>query len=120
MSSITPKTIASKSGHPITIRSSQPDDAASPVDVDFKQILERIATAAEGIHAELQRIGSHFQPPEVVKSRFIAGRLGCSVKWVGDLVRTGQIPKNCIVPGTGDGKQWKFYRSKIEKWLEGQ
>jgi len=88
------------------------------MDDDFKQLLERIAIATEGIHVELQRIGNHFEPPEVVKSRFIAGRLGCSVKWVGDMARMGMIPKNCIVPGSEDGKQWRFYRSKIDKWLD--
>ena len=47
-------------------------------------------------------------------------KVGCSVKWVGDLVRTGQIPKSCIVPGAGNGKQWRFYRSKIDRWIEGK
>jgi predicted DNA-binding transcriptional regulator AlpA len=85
---------------------------------ELTPILERLATAIEGIQAELQRINNRFEPPEVVKSRYIAGRLGCSVKWIGDLARTGQIPKSCIVPGSGEGKQWRFYKSKIEKWLE--
>ena len=36
------------------------------------------------------------------------------------MVRIGKIPKSCIVPGAGKGKQWRFYRSKIDKWIEGQ
>lgn len=74
--------------------------------------LERMAGAAEEIARHLDPT-----PPEIVKSRYIAEKLGCSVKWVGDMARTGVIPKQCIVGGTGDGKQWRFYRSKIDKWL---
>lgn len=78
-------------------------------------VLDRLADAAEEIAHHLDPT-----PPEIVKSRYIAQKLGCSVKWVGDMARTGLIPKNCIVDGTGDGKQWRFFRPKIDKWIEGK
>lgn len=37
--------------------------------------------------------------------------------WIAQMVRSGEIPKGCIVPGSGKGRQWKFYRSRIEGWL---
>jgi hypothetical protein len=33
------------------------------------------------------------------------------------MVRLGQIPTDCLVPGTGGGKPWKFHRAKIDDWL---
>jgi hypothetical protein len=75
-------------------------------------VLERLASAAEEIAHHLDP-----RPPEIVKSSYVAGRFGCSIKWVGEMVRRGEIPKSCIAPGSGDGKQWRFYRSKIDKWI---
>lgn len=56
-------------------------------------------------------------PPEVIDSTFVAERLGCTTTWIADLARRHQIPVNCIVPGSGNGKPWKFYRMKIDAWL---
>ena len=80
---------------------------------DNHAALQRLAIAAEEIAKHLDPT-----PPEIVKSRYIAQKLGCTVKWVGDMARTGLIPKSCIVDGTGDGKQWRFHRSKVDKWIE--
>jgi hypothetical protein len=33
------------------------------------------------------------------------------------MVRRGDIPASCVVPGTGTGKPWKFFRPQIESWV---
>lgn len=72
------------------------------------------------IAGALKRIADHFDPPppDVVDSVYLRKKLGCTTQWIADMARSGVIPAACIVPGTGNGKPWKFYRSKIEKWLE--
>lgn len=56
-------------------------------------------------------------PPDVVGSDYIATRLGCTATWIAEQARDGKLPARCIVPGTGRGKPWKFYRSQIDDWL---
>lgn len=99
------------------------EEAASPAGVVAEQISplpfatpEAIATIA----GALKRIADHFDPPppDVVDSVYVRQKLGCTTTWVAEMARNGDIPAACIVPGTGNGKPWKFYRSKIEKWLE--
>ena len=72
------------------------------------------------IASQLTRIADHFNPPpsDIVDSVYVSQKIGCTTTWVADLARNGSIPASYIVPGTGNGKPWKFYRSKIEKWLE--
>lgn len=72
--------------------------------------------------AQLVRIADHFDPPppDVVDSVYVSQKLGCTTTWIADLARNGGIPPSCVVPGTGDGKPWKFYRAKIEKWITEQ
>jgi len=67
----------------------------------------------------LPRIANHFDPPppDVVDTTYIADKLGCTKVWVAKMAAEGMIPKNCIVPGTGIGKPWKFYRSRIDPWI---
>jgi len=67
----------------------------------------------------LTRIANHFDPPppDVVDTTYIADKLGCTKVWVAKMAAEGMIPKNCIVPGTGIGKPWKFYRSRIDPWI---
>ena len=86
---------------------------ASPFQVATPEAIATIAGA-------LKRIADHFDPPppDVVDSVYIRQKLGCTTQWIADMARNGVIPVACIVPGTGKGKPWKFYRSKIEKWLE--
>ena len=87
-----------------------------------KQRMQRVRD--EGILAsvasDLNRIANHFDPPppDVVDSVYVAQKLGCTTTWVADMARNGSIPASCLVPGTGKGKLWKFYRAKIEKWLQ--
>jgi hypothetical protein len=56
-------------------------------------------------------------PADTVGSPYVAERLGCTTVWVAELVRLGRIPKHCLVPGTGNGKPWKFIRRHIDKWI---
>ncbi len=69
---------------------------------------------------QLQRIADHFDPTpsELVGSPYIAERLGCTPYWVTQMVRRGQIPSSHVVPGTGNGKPWKFYRVLVDAWLK--
>lgn len=68
---------------------------------------------------ELGRIADHFDPPpsDIVDTPYIARRLGCTTTWIAQMVRDGEIPQGCVVPGSGKGRQWKFYRRRIEEWL---
>lgn len=58
------------------------------------------------------------KPPELVGTPYVADRLGCTTVWVTELIRNGEIPVNCVVSGTGNGKPWKFVRVRIEEWLK--
>src|SRR4029079_1740589 len=85
------------------------------------QLLQRIAQALEtlsGVSKDLTRIADVLDPPpaDVVDSPYVARRLSCTTVWVAEMARTGVIPKGCILPGTGNGKPWKFYRVQVEKW----
>lgn len=82
-------------------------------------MLDRIATGIEELLIESRRIADHLSPQagDIVGTPFLAQQLGCSVVWAAEMARNGEIPKGCIVPGTGNGKPWKFYRRRIEEWL---
>jgi Rieske Fe-S protein len=69
--------------------------------------------------SDIKRIADHFdpQPADIVDTPYIANHLGCTTTWIAQMVRDGEIPKGCIVPGSGNGRQWKFYRRRIEDWL---
>ena len=84
------------------------------------QLLNRIAIALEGIKTAQERMANHFDPapPDLIGTAYIAKKLGISVSWVNGLIHTEQIPSSCIVPGTGKGKPWKFYRDRIEAWIK--
>lgn len=78
--------------------------------------LGRIATGLE----PLSRIAAALDPtpPEFVGTRYIADRLGQTTVWIAEMARRGDIPKSCVVEGTGTGKVWKFHRDKIDEWLK--
>lgn len=73
----------------------------------------------ENLAEETRRLANHVSPApgDIVGTPFLAKQLGCSVVWAGEMARNGQIPKSCIVPGSGNGKPWKFYLARIEEWL---
>ncbi len=58
------------------------------------------------------------KPPELVGTPYVAERLGCTTVWITQMIRSGDIPPNCVVPGTGNGKPWKFIRVRIDEWLK--
>jgi hypothetical protein len=82
--------------------------------------LARIAEAIERLQHQIARIADHFDPPppDKVGTPYIADRLGCTTVWITEMVRSGEIPSGCVVPGTGNGKPWKFFRARIDDWLE--
>lgn len=55
--------------------------------------------------------------PEIVGTPYVSERLGCTSIWITEMVRREVIPPACIVPGTGNGKPWKFYRLRIDEWI---
>ena len=79
---------------------------------------ETLRVLAE-VQADLKRIADHFdpQPADIVGTPYLANKLGCTSTWIAQMVRSGEIPKGCLVPGSGKGRQWKFYRRRIEEWL---
>jgi hypothetical protein len=83
--------------------------------------LERGALSPEwkSIAASLARLTNHLVPdaPAVVGTPYVSRRLGCSAVWVAEMVRLEQIPKGCLVQGTGNGRPWKFHRAKIDEWM---
>jgi hypothetical protein len=56
-------------------------------------------------------------PPDIVGTDYPAARLGCTETWIAEQARDGKLPPQCIVPGTGRGRPWKFYRTHIDAWL---
>ena len=81
--------------------------------------LDRIAVALERIRDDIGDIRTHIAPSkgDVVGTPYLAQQLGCSVVWAAEMARKEQIPRSCIVSGTGNGKPWKFYRQQILEWL---
>jgi predicted DNA-binding transcriptional regulator AlpA len=75
-------------------------------------VLERIANSLERIANKLDPL-----PGDKVGTPYVAEKLGCTTIWVTELIRKGEIPPSCIVTGTGNGKLWKFHRSRIDAWL---
>ena len=80
---------------------------------------ERMAVALENISASQRRLADHLAPApsDIVDTPYIARHLGCTTQWIAQMVRSGEIPRGCVVPGSGKGRQWKFYRCRIEDWL---
>ena len=85
----------------------------------LKLIESQMPTVASLSEAVI-RIADHLDPPasKIVGSRYIADCLGCTTAWVGKMAFNGTIPRKCIVPGTGKGRLWKFYRPQIDEWLK--
>jgi hypothetical protein len=77
-------------------------------------------TAWEAMARSMARIADALAPPPpgVVDSVYVARRLGCTTTWIADQARNGDIPRRCIVAGTGRGKPWKFHRESIDEWIE--
>jgi hypothetical protein len=98
---------------------SPPEYGERPLNPDLGALVARLADALPSIAHSLQRIADKVDPPPaaIVGSRYVAGRLGQTTTWVAEMARNGTIPKGFLVPGTGKGKLWKFYRARIDEWL---
>jgi hypothetical protein len=73
------------------------------------------------IAATLRRLAEVYapEPSDIVGTGYIQRKLGFTTPvYVAELARKGSIPKACIVPGTGNGKLWKFRRKPVDQWLE--
>jgi predicted DNA-binding transcriptional regulator AlpA len=83
-------------------------------------LLEKLVAAVERQSASLDRIADRLapQPGDIVGTPYIAERLGCTTAWITELIKAGEIPRQCIVEGTGNGKPWKFHRRHIEEWIK--
>lgn len=86
------------------------------------EALENVSSSLEQIKPAIIRIADHFDPRQrsVVGTPYIAERLGVSVRWINDLIHKGEIPKSCICPQSGEGKYWRFWKEKIDLWIEGR
>jgi hypothetical protein len=84
----------------------------------FREVT-RIADVLQEIHADQQRIADHFDPPpaDIVGTDYIAKKLNCTRISAARLARD-KLPRSCVVPGSGNGGPWKFYRKRVDRWLE--
>jgi hypothetical protein len=81
--------------------------------------LSRLLEIHAGLAQDIRRIADALDPPppDLVGTPYVAQKLGCTTTWIADLIRRGEIPGNCLVAGTGNGKPWKFYRERIDRWI---
>lgn len=94
----------------------QAEPQAAPPTTADPALLEVLSS----IDRSLKRIADKVDPPadRIVGTDYIARQLGCTETWIAEQARDGVIPKSCVVPGTGNGRPWKFYREKVEEWLK--
>lgn len=102
-------------GGPVVAR-----DTGAETEPQPEGLMHSVATTLGNIAVSLERIANHFDPPppDKVDSGYIVKKLGCSKVHAARLAAEGRTPKSCIVPGTGQGKPWKFYRKQIDKWID--
>jgi hypothetical protein len=81
---------------------------------------DTLATTLGRIATSLERIANKLDPPpsDKVGTSYVSDKLGCTTTWVAEMIRKGHIPPSCIVPGSGNGKVWRFYRTRIDAWIE--
>ncbi len=85
-----------------------------------KALAGLLAAPLASVAADVRRIADRLDPPpsDIVDTVYVAEKLGLTVKRISQMALAGEIPAHCIVPGTGHGTYWKFFRSKIEPWIE--
>lgn len=91
------------------------------------EVIEKVLRHEEAlsqarIARSLERLAEALAPAplDVVGTPYVAQRLNVTVVWVAKLAERGTSPKSCVVPGTGRGKPWKFYRQAIDRWIAGR
>jgi hypothetical protein len=91
-----------------------------PQPTDNPESIERLLTVLVDIAGSLRLlIEIHTPTPkEIVGTSYVADILDYTPTYVAEMARDGIIPACCTVPGTGNGKPWKFYREQIDKWIE--
>jgi Helix-turn-helix domain len=57
------------------------------------------------------------RPSSMMDTGEVAARLGLTTRRVTQMISSGELPRECIVSGTGKGKVWKFHREEIERWI---
>ena len=82
--------------------------------------LQELVDVLRQTEAHLARLADHFDPlpPDIVGTPYVAAKPGCTTAWIAMLVRDGGIPPSCLVPGTGNGKPWRFRRKRIDDWID--
>ena len=82
--------------------------------------IEARLPSLESLSEAITRLANHFAPApaNLVGSRYLADRLGCTTAWISRMAINGTIPKSFIASGTGNGRFWKFHRKRIDDWLE--
>jgi hypothetical protein len=99
-------------------RASADPPASADLD-DRSNLVNQLLDVFIGIASDVKRIADVLdpEPPDLVGTPYLARQLGVTTTWIADMVRQGEIPASCLVPGTGNGKPWKFYRARIDQWL---
>jgi predicted DNA-binding transcriptional regulator AlpA len=92
------------------------DAEEDPNVIDFNGTLEPFERIAVGIERLIDVLVP--KASELVGTDYIASKLGKSKQWVGKMAEKGTIPKNCIAPRVCGGRIWKFYRDRIDAWLD--
>jgi hypothetical protein len=80
-------------------------------------------TCIKVIAESLQRIAdvNAPKPSDLVDTEYIRERRGYKNKiYVTEMARKGKIPAYCVAPGSGNGNAWRFFRDKIDQWLQGK
>ncbi len=115
--------------HPMEVAATALNATATPEALARRvEALERRLAAVEAggpladVVPLLTRIADAIAPAPValVGTPYVACKLGCTTVWVAEMARQGDIPRTCVVPGTGVGKVWKFYRDRIDLWVAGR
>jgi hypothetical protein len=85
-----------------------------------KVLAELLVAPLTSVAADVGRIANRLDPPppDLVDTGYVAEKLGVSTKRISQLALAGELPAAAIVPGTGEGKPWRFYRSKVDPWIE--
>lgn len=99
--------------------SEAPAPDSGPFSNHLLEVFTDIASSLKGIDGSLKRIADVLDPapPDLVGTPYVASKLGVTTTWIADQIRSGQIPSSCLVPGAGNGKPWKFYRDRIDRWI---